>query len=282
MTPASAVEARPFLNRRFVVGALVALVLAAPLLVMIVGAFRGLGLPPPRSIEVIPRDAGLESYRTAFALAPLARSLLNSFIVAAVSVPIAILTSSWAGFAIAQLPDRRRRQLIVVVLLLLMVPVTALWVTRFVVFKWLGLIDTRWALIVPALMGGSPFAVLLYAYAFGRIPNDVFDAARLEGAGAFTIWRRIAFPLVRATTVAVGMLAFVASWSNFIDPLLYLSSEEKFTAPLTLRYLEQLGPTNWPVLLAGSVIVTFPVLVVFLLAQRYFLQEERGVGWLGR
>ena len=282
MTTGAPAKRRPYLNRRFVAGFTVALVLAAPLLVMIVGSFRGLGLPPPRSIELVPRDAGLESYRSAFALAPLSRSLLNSFVVAAISVPIAILTSSWAGFAIAQLSDRRRRQLIVVVLLLLMVPLTALWLTRFVVFKWLGLIDTRWALIAPALMGGSPFAVLLYAYAFGRIPGEIYDAARLEGVRAFTIWRRIAFPLVRATTVAVGMLAFVASWANFIDPLLYLSSEEKFTAPLTLRYLEQLGPTNWPVLLAGSVIVTLPVLVVFLLAQRYFLQEERGVGWLGR
>lgn len=260
----------------------VALVFLFPLAVMVTASLRQPGLPPPRTLDLVPGQATLEGYRTAFALAPLGRAMLNSLIVASIAVPLSVLTASLAGFAIAQLPGRLRTRLTAVVLLLLMVPVTAVWIPRFAIFRSLGLVGTWWPLIAPALMGGSPFYVLLYAYSFRRIPPDILDAARLEGAGALRTWRRIAMPLVRATTVAVGLLAFLLSWANFIDPLLYLNREETFTAPLALRYLEQLGPTNWPVLLAGSAAVTAPVVAVFLVAQRFFLQEDRGLGWLGR
>lgn len=253
-----------------------------PLLVMVTGSLRKPGLPPPRSLEIVPDPVTIDGYREAFALAPLGRSLVNSAIVAAIFVPIAVVTASWAGFAISQLAGRARTRLTGLVLLLLMIPTTALWITRFAVFEALGLVGTYVPLIVPALMGGNPFFVLLFAFAFRRIPPDIFDAARLEGATALTIWRRIAMPLARATTVAVGMLAFVQSWGNFIDPLLYLDREKTFTAPLALRYVEQFGPTNWPVLLAASVAVTAPVVAVFAIAQRAFLREERGIAWLTR
>lgn len=255
---------------------------AFPLLAMLSGSLRQPGLPPPRSLEIVPDPVTLEGYRAAFSLVPLGRSLLNSLLVAAIYTPLAVLTASWAGFAIASLAGRARRRLVAVALLLLMVPLTAVWITRFAIFEGLGLVGTYVPLIAPALMGGNPFFVLLYAFAFRRIPPDVLDAAQLEGAVPLHVWRRIAMPLARGTTAAVAMLAFVQSWANFIDPLLYLQDRSTFTAPLTLRFLEQLGRTNWPVLLAGSVAVTLPVVVLFVLAQRFFLREERGIGWLGR
>lgn len=269
---------RPRAISRAGAGALVALLFIAPLVIMVAGSLREPGLPPPRSLELVPRPITVEGYRQAFRLSPLARAMGNSLFVAAVSVPLAIATSSLAGFAIARMPDRRRRRLVAAAVVLLTVPVTALWIARFAVFKTAGILDTPWPLIAPALMGGSPFAVLLYVYSFRRIPDDVYDAARLEGASALLVWRRVAMPLVRRTTVVVGMLAFLAAWSNFIDPLLYLQTESRYTAPLVLRYLEQLGPTNWPVLLAGSVIVTAPVVALFLFAQRRFLQDDGSIG----
>lgn len=251
-----------------------------PLITMITGSLRGPGTPPSRSFELIPSPVTVEAYRDAFDLAPLLRSLINSLGVAALFVPLAVLTASLAGFAIARSP--RRGRLTGLVLLLLMVPVTSLWIARFVIFSWLGLDGTYVPLIAPALMGGTPFAVLLYIIAFRRIPADVLDAAVMDGAPPLIVWRRIAMPMVRSTTVAVAMLAFVQSWSNIIDPLLYLRDERTYTAPLALTYLEQLGRTNFPVLLAGSVIVTVPVVVAFFVAQHRFLGDERGLGWLGR
>jgi multiple sugar transport system permease protein len=147
-----------------------------------------------------------------------------------------------------------------------MVPATALLVPRFVLFKQLGLIDTYVPLIAPALIG-SPFYVLLFYWAFRRIPEELFEAARLEGLTPFQTWRRVAMPLVRPVTLAVGLLAFVFTWSNLLDPLIYLFNQERFTLPLGLKLLAQLDPQNLPLLLAGAVAATAPVVVAFLVAK---------------
>jgi multiple sugar transport system permease protein len=96
------------------------------------------------------------------------------------------------------------------------------------------------------------------------------------------MWRRLAMPLVRPVTVAIALLAFIATWGNFLDPLIYLFDPDLYTLPLGLRSLESLDRTNYPVLLAGAVVATAPVIVAFAVAQRYFLHEDRGAGWLGR
>lgn len=264
-----------------VFGALgVSVLFLLPLAAMLGGSLRPQGLPPPRGIELLPADPTLDGYRTAFELVPLARSVGNSLLVATMSVPIAILSASWGGFALAQLDGRGRRRTVLFLLIVLMVPVSAVWLTRFAMFKAVGFTDTYVPLVAPAIMGGSPLFVLLYWLAFRRIPADIVSAARLEGAGPWRIWRAVAMPLVRSTTIAVGLLAFALSWANFIDPLLYLSSQELYTAPLVLRSLEQLGATNWPVILAGAAVITLPVVVAFAGALPYIV-PRRGAGWLG-
>jgi multiple sugar transport system permease protein len=260
--------------------AAVSILFLLPLLAMASGSLRPQGLPPPRSVEFFPPDPSLGAYRTAFSIVPLARSVLNSLVVAAISVPIAVLSASWGGFALAQLSGRARRRVLIFLLLVLMVPVSAVWLTRFAMFKAVGLTDSYLPLIAPALMGGSPLFVLLYWLAFRRIPVDIISAARLEGAAPWRVWRSVAMPLAGSTTIAVGLLAFALSWANFIDPLLYLNTQELYTAPLVLRSLEQLGPTNWPVILSGAAIVTLPVAVAFAAALRLVV-PRKGAGWLG-
>lgn len=258
----------------------VSILFLLPLAAMLGGSLRPQGLPPPRGLELVPASPTLDAYRTAFSLVPLARSVLNSLFVAALFVPVAVVSASWGGFALAQLRGRARRRAVVFLLVVLMVPVSAVWLTRFAMFRAAGLTDTAVPLVAPAVMGGSPLFVLLYWLAFRRIPPEVLEAARLEGAGPWRAWRAVAMPLVRGTTIAVALLAFALSWSNFIDPLLYLSSEERYTAPLVLRSLEQLGPTNWPVILAGAAVVTLPVVAAFAAALRLIV-PRRGAGWLG-
>ncbi len=124
--------------------------------------------------------------------------------------------------------------------------------------------------------------MLLFYWSYSRLPRDLIDAARLEGLGPFAIWRRVAAPLVRPTTFAVGALAFIFHWSNFIDPLLYLNDPDLFTAPLGLRQLRDLGPTDFSVLLAASLVVTLPAALAFAAVQRRFLSGTRAAGWLGR
>ena len=267
---------------RIVVAGLVALVFLLPLWFMVSGSLREPGTPPPRSPELLPRPLSVGSYERAFELVDLAQFALNSLLVAALTVPLAVLFASWAGFAFLLVGGRARTVLIALSFAALMVPLTALLVPRFTLFRWLGLVDTWAPLVAPALLGLSPFYVLLFYWSFRRLPPELFEAARLEGVSPLGIWRRLAMPLVRPVTVAVGLLAFIASWSNFLDPLIYLFDPSLYTLPLGLRSLSVLDRTNYPVLLAAAVVATAPVVAAFAVAQRYFLHEDRGAGWLGR
>lgn len=112
----------------------------------------------------------------------------------------------------------RRKLLIGALLVLAMVPVTAVWIPRFVLFDALELVGTYAPLVAPALMGGSPLFVLLYVVALRRIPPELFEAARMEGVGSLRVWWSVAMPLLKPTTAAIALLALVLFWSNFIEP----------------------------------------------------------------
>ncbi len=269
-------SAQPRAVRSFLIVVL-AVIFLTPLVFMILGSLRAPGLPPPDGFELVPQTTTPRNYETVFAFVPLGTYLVNSLILVAVAVPVTVLVASWAGFAIASATPRVRRRLVVLSVVALMIPLSALWVPRFVLFKWLGLIDTLWPLMAPALMATTPFYVLLFALAYSRIPPALFEAARLEGLSPFGIWRRVAWPLAVPSALAVAVLAFAWHWSNFVDPLLYLSSGDNLTVSLGLRALQTLEPTNHPILLAASVMVTAPPVIAFLLAQRSFFSRTLGV-----
>lgn len=261
--------------RRIAILAVSALFLA-PLAFMVAGSLRQPGLPPPDGFELVPDPVQPRNYRDVTLFVPMWTYVRNSAIVVAVAVPVTVLVASWAGFAIATARPRMRRFLIALSLVCLMVPVSALWVPRFVMFEWAGILDTFVPLMLPALMATSPFYVLLFALVYARIPRELFEAAALERLSPLATWRRIAWPLARPAAFAVAMLAFVFHWSNFVDPLLYLSEQSLYTVPLGLRSLHALEPTLHPILLAASVVVTLPGVVAFFLAQRTFLSKTVG------
>lgn len=260
----------------------VAAVFLLPLAYMVSGSLRRAGLPPPRTPELVPAAPTLANYERAFDLVDLGRYALNSALVVALAVPLTLLFASWAGFATSRLPHRGRAALVALSLVALMVPVTALLVPRFALFSWLGLTNTYVPLVAPALIGTSPFYVLLFYWAFRRIPDELYEACRLEGLSPLQTWWRVALPLARPVTVAVAVLAGVFTWSNFLDPLIYLFDSDLFTLPLGLRALATLDRQDFPVLLAGAVVATAPVVVAFLWVQRFFLREYAMRGWLGR
>jgi multiple sugar transport system permease protein len=267
---------------RAAAAALVAAAFALPLVFMVSGSLRDPDAPPPASFELVPSSASFDAYGEAFDLVDLGRQVLNSVVVAALAVPLSVLVAAWAGFAIARLPRRPRIALVAASLAALVVPLTALLVPRFVLYSTLGVTDTWLPLVAPALLGMSPLYVLLYAWSFSRLPGELYDACAVEGLTPFAVWRRIAMPLVRPVTAAVAALAFVTSWSSFLEPLVYLFDPDLYTVPLGLRQLAALDRTDYPVFLAGAVVATVPVLAAFFVAQRYFLHEHRRAGWLGR
>ena len=244
-----------------------------PLAFMVIGSLRTPGLPPPDGFEWLPSPLRFSNYETMFFFAPLWTFLRNSLLVVLVAVPVTVLIASLAGFVIATASPRARRLLIGLSLGALMIPLTALWVPRFVMFRWAGMVDTLLPLMAPALMATTPFYVLLFALSYSRVPRALFEAARLEGLSPVQIWRKVAWPLGKPVAFAVAVLAFAFHWSNFIDPLLYLSSEESHTISLGLRSLATLEPTNHPILLAASVFAAAPPVFAFLIAQSAFFRD---------
>ncbi|MBK7203983.1 carbohydrate ABC transporter permease [Candidatus Amarolinea dominans] len=211
--------------------------------------------------------------RRDFRQVPLARYLLNSVLVVAVSVPLTLLTASLGGFGLSQVrplaqsPADRRR-----------LPAhgapSAVWLFRYQMLSWAGLLVTVWSLILPAFAGGGPLLVLLFFWTFRRTPAEIYEAARLEGADAWTTYRELAMPLARPTVAAVVMLAFVQFWNDFTNPVLYLYRPQTYTLPIGVQILKQLDATNWPLLMAGATFMTIPIILLFVVLQPLFLSDN--------
>jgi multiple sugar transport system permease protein len=238
--------------------------------------------PPPATIAWWEPDPHWENFAAVFEIVPMAKYMGNSLLVVAGAVPITLFVSSLAGFAVSQIAQQTRDWVINLSVAMLLIPSAAVWLFRFQLLVWLGLLDSLWALIVPAFAASSPLFVLLFNWNYRRIPAETFDAARLDGAGAWTTWWRVALPLSRPTLIGVTVLAFVLYWSDFISPVLYIYNPDWYTMPIGLQLLNQVGSTNWPVLMAGSLIMTAPVLVLFLLLQRFFLHDLSLAGLFDR
>jgi len=253
----------------------VAVLFVVPLWLMVVASLRPIGQAPPLSVQWFPSSPAWSNYVEVFDVIPLGRYMANSVLVVAVAVPLSVIVASWTGFAIARLPRRARTFLIGLCVVVLMIPATSLLVGRVSVFRWLGLTDTPIPLMAPALLGTSPLFVLLFAWTTSRLSADLFDLARERGLSPVATWWHVAMPLQRGTTAAVASLAFVLSWGNFIDPLIYVYDERWFTLPLGMRSLAIAPVTDQPLMLAASVLACAPVVAAFLFVQRRLFADAR-------
>lgn len=244
-----------------------------PLALLVSGSLHRPGLPPPTTPDLVPSPVSVDGYRLAAELGGLVRATVNSLLVCAVAVPLSVVVASMAGFAMARLPRRVAGWVAALSLVALMVPAVALLVPRFAVFRALGLTDTLVPLVAPALIAGSPLFPLVYYLAFRAVPGELWDACAMEDLSPLRTWWRVGMPLVRPATAGTAALTFVLTWSNFLDPLVFLYDRDLFTLPLALRSLAALDAADFPVFLAGAVVATVPALVVFVVAQR----ELKGV-----
>jgi multiple sugar transport system permease protein len=244
---------------------LVVIIFLLPLYWAIVASLRQTGLPPSLTVEWWPQEAHWENYVEIFRAIPMGRYTLNSLIVEAVVVPITLIVASLAGFAIAQLSTGSRRFLILLSIVLMMVPGMALWISRYQIFHWLGLIDSLWALILPAFAASNPLFVLLYYWSFRQIPKEVYESGQMEGTNALQAWWQLAMPLARPVSVVVAILTFVMYWSDFTSPVMYIYDPKRYTLAVGLQILKQYDATNWPLLMAGSIFMIAPVILLFIL-----------------
>ncbi|MCW2584619.1 MAG: N-Acetyl-D-glucosamine transport system, permease protein 2 [Frankiales bacterium] len=252
---------------------LVLVVFLAPVLLVLSGSLRRLGLPPPDGLEVLPASPSLGAFDQLGREIDLGTAFRNSALVVGLAVPLGVLVASTVGFAMSQLSTRRRRWSVGAVLLLLVVPLPMLWVARFVLYLELGVLDTLVPLVAPALAASTPVAVLLAYQAFRRVPTEHWEAARVEGASAVRTWWTVGLPQVRATTTAIAALVFTVHWGAYLDALLYVRSSAERTLPLAVAELRNLDPAETPVALAGALMLALPPLLLLLLAQRRLLSS---------
>ncbi|RMG94699.1 MAG: carbohydrate ABC transporter permease [Chloroflexi bacterium] len=246
-----------------------------PLFWMLLTALHPPGTPLPQSLNLWPNTPTLNNFIRIWQIIPIGRFTLNSLLVSTIAIPLTLLISSWAGFSIAHLPPTSQRRWVLLSLALLMIPGIALWFTRFLLYRQLHWLNTYWALIVPAWMGTTPFYVLMFYRAFRRIPSAIYDAARLETSHAFQIWAYIAFPLARPTALGVSLLSLTFYWGDFLSPLLYLRTESLYTLPIAIQLLQQMAPSDWPLLMATAVYTSLIPVTLFLLTQPHFAHLNR-------
>lgn len=251
----------------------VIVVFLAPVLLVLSGSLRRIGLPPPEGLEVLPASPSLGAYQQLPKEVDLGTAFRNSAVVVAIAVPIGVVVASAVGFALSQLTGRVRRWSLAAVLVLLVVPLPMLWVARFVLFLHLGVLDTLVPLIAPAFAASTPVAVLLAYQSFRRVPPEHWEAARVEGASATRTWWAVGLPQVKATTTAVAALVFTVHWGAYLDALLYVRSPGERTLPLVVAELRNLDPTETPIALAGALLLAVPPLLLLLLAQRRLLSS---------
>ena len=242
-----------------------------PLLGMFAASLRPAGLPPSRGLDLFASPLTFDNYARIFDILPFARYIVNSLFVTISGVLLTLVTASWAGFGMSLLGRKARLRLLIVSMFLQIIPFTAVWLSRFLLFARLGITNSHIALIAPALMGTSPIFILLFYWTLRRADRYIFESAELDGASIFQIWWKIAIPLARPALIAVGMLAFLFYWNDFINPLLYLRSQTLYTLPVGLLQLQEMDKTNWSLLMSASVVTTLPALIVFSLLQRSLL-----------
>lgn len=266
-------------NRVFITALQVvtALIFLLPFLWVMTAALRPPGTALPTSLHLTPRGISLENFARIWELVPLWRFTLNSLRVLVLAVPITVLVSSWAGFAVSQLPRPSQKRWVTLSLITLMVPGIALWYARFIVYRELGIYNSLWALVAPSFMGTSAFFVLMYYRAFRRIPREIYDSARLDGAGVVNSWRAIAMPIARPTTAGVALLAFIYYWGDYISPLLYLQSERNFTVPVALQLLHQMGRSDWSLLMAASIVSLAAPIMFFVFLQPLLVSKNHDI-----
>jgi multiple sugar transport system permease protein len=230
-----------------------------------------------------PGDASLDAYHRVFEFQPFARQYFNSLYIALIVTIGTLAVASFAGYGFARIRFRGQGLLFVFVLIGLLIPSEVTIVPMFQLFNRLGLVDTHWPLmLVPILGAPSVLATFIMRQFFITLPDELEEAARMDGLGRVAIFWRIAMPLARPALASVAIFTFLHSWNLFLEPIVYLSTPEKFTLPQALtQFTDVYGAQMYGVQLAAASMTALPVLAVFVIAQKQFIEGLAHTGLKG-
>ncbi len=241
-----------------------------PMLWMVSASFMQAGAANTYPPHLLPQHPTLEHYRTLFTRLNLGRYLVNSTLIATTVTVLSLLINSMAGYAFAKLRFRYRDRVFRLLTLGLVIPVQVSMLPLFLLLRELGLINTYWGVIIPGL--SSIFGIFLIRQYATSIPDDLIDAARIDGASEFRIYWSVVVPVIKPILATLAIWTFLSTWNDFMWPLIVLNDESMFTLPVALANLSGERVQDTELMMAGSVLTVLPVLIVFLVLQKYYVE----------
>jgi multiple sugar transport system permease protein len=248
---------------------LLAVATLAPLLWMVSASFMPEGEANTEPPQLVPSRPTLEHYEELFTRLDLGRQLSNSLLLATSVTLISLLFNSMAGYAFAKLRFPGRDRLFGLLLAAMVIPAQVAMLPLFLLLKNLGLVNTYWGVIVPGL--ASILGIFLMRQYALSVPAELLDAARIDGAGEFRIFWNIVLPLCRPVLVTLALFQFLNTWNDFMWPLIVLTDDSRYTLPVALANLAGEHVLDTELMMAGAVLTTLPVLLLFLFLQRQYI-----------
>lgn len=250
------------------VAILLAVIALIPFLWMISTSFKSRGALMSIPIEWIPENPTWDAYIKVFSKFPFAKTIANSLFISVSYTAITLLSAAMAAFAFAKLRFTGSRVIFGGYLATMMIPTQVTMIPLFVIMTKLGLKDSYASVIMPSIF--RPFAIFLLVQQMRTIPEDLLAAARIDGAGVFQVFRKIALPLCIPSLATLSITTFMESWNDYLWPLLMLGDKNKMTLPIALSTLNGQYATEYNVLMAGSLISMVPIIVIYMIAQKQF------------
>jgi multiple sugar transport system permease protein len=259
--------ARAVIHGLLVGGTLVALF---PLLWMVAASFMQPGEASSQPPPLWPAHATWHNYEVLFLRAGVGRYLFNSFAISSAITVVSLAFNLMAGYAFAKLRFVGRERLFQALLGMLVIPAQIAMLPLFLMLKTVGWVNSYAAVIVPAM--ATAFGIFLVRQYARGIPDELLEAARIDGAGEWRIFAKIVLPLLKPIMVTLAIYTFLTAWNDFMWPLIALTGEEHYTLPLGLASLAREHATDSELMMAGSVVTVIPVLALFLAMQRYYIE----------
>ncbi|MBO7744460.1 carbohydrate ABC transporter permease [Paenibacillus sp. MWE-103] len=248
-----------------------ACVMALPFVWMVLSALKDLSqvfIVPPKWI---PSPFVWSNFKDSLTALPFGRAYFNSFYINVIVVLSQLLTCSMAAYAFAKIRFPMREPLFLMFLATMMVPGQVTIIPLYLIMKNIGWLDSHLSIIVPSALLNA-FGVFLLRQFFKGIPKEMEEAAIVDGANRWTIYLRIMLPLIKPALSALGIFTFLGMWNNFFNPLIFLNSPDKFTVPMMLNLYRGMYATDWTLMMAGAAIALIPVLIVYIIGQRYIIE----------
>lgn len=220
----------------------------------------------------IPNPIKFSNYKEALTMLPFGRYFLNTLFVVVFTVLGTVITSSLCAYSFSRIEWKGRDTVFGILLTAMMIPFAVTLIPTFIGWQKLGVVNSYAPLIVPAWFGGGVFNVFLLRQFFRTIPKELDEAARIDGAGHFTIYSKIIMPLSKPSLIVVSLFSFMGSWNDFLGPLVYLNDGDKFTLSLGLMQFQGMYSAQWQYMMAAATVVLIPIVIIFFIGQKYFIE----------